>query len=69
MDSYKQKLQTGMNKSKLTRYGLGNTRMASIPLTAENLQNACFILFSWDLKTGEPIYTKKNYFPMCAVCL
>lgn len=68
MDSYMQKLQTGMNKSKLTRYGLDNTRMASILLTAENSQNAYFILFSWDLKTGEPIYTNNN-FPMRAVCL
>lgn len=53
-----QKLQMEMNKSKLMQYELEITLMDSFLLTAENLLNAYFIQYLWDLRTGGSMYTK-----------
>jgi hypothetical protein len=47
-----------MNKSKLMQFVLEIILVDSFLLTAENLQNAYFIQYLWDLKTGGSMYTK-----------
>jgi hypothetical protein len=47
-----------MNKSKLMQFVLEIILADSFLPTAENLQNAYFIQYLWDLKTGGSMYTK-----------